>query len=586
MVYSVERREECKMQQQTKIDIFRWQDNVAGLMIMSIESKLSRRPSAWNSGYDFDEEISRINQQLEQTPFISRINVQPINTNLRRAVEDMNDINLYINGLIQDIHNLVDNYFFQAFNNNVGILESLEHSNLYNYQIENNLGFTTTSTHVDQDGNLHEVTTNRPTIGLNDLMNNDILNDAHGIPSFSQMFQSQFDGIPSTETLEALLAEQEAELARLNQMLADHPYMAPDIEGQIVQLRQQMDEATMMIETFDGMTFDGFVQMLLTSGDVIHTVDRGILNMLGDLADIFGITSILGWITGTNVFTGETLTSAERDAARFNAIIAIASLAASFTGAGLAKKAGRGFVSTLAADLGSTALGGVAGIATAGILDDLDAPPWLQGLLSTGVALGVGYGSNRAFSSWAMNAETSHARIIWRHELSNEHRNLLIAAGFTEEKFAAVMNNPNFFDQLTGRPVWPGTVNPNTGLRNVHTDGFLNGRFNSVDIPQNTVIDRFGNNHGTFFAQDGLSIDQRAMSPLSDFTTHNRYVVTTPLPAREGVAASWFDMSGGGVQFQLDPNFVSQIREIGRLDFPDLDFIDVLIELEYLIRLP
>ena len=72
------------------------------------------------------------------------------------------------------------------------------------------------------------------------------------------------------------------------------------------------------------------------------------------------------------------------------------------------------------------------------------------------------------------------------------------------------------------------------------------------------------------------------MSPTSDFNTYNRYEVTRPLPVREGTVAPWFDQPGGGIQFQLEPDFVSQI---GSQLMPREDLIDGLRRLGYLERL-
>lgn len=72
------------------------------------------------------------------------------------------------------------------------------------------------------------------------------------------------------------------------------------------------------------------------------------------------------------------------------------------------------------------------------------------------------------------------------------------------------------------------------------------------------------------------------MSPTSDFNKYNRYEVMDDIPMREGEIAPWFDQPGGGIQYQMDPTFVSEIRsQIG----PDEDLIEGLIDLGYLKRL-
>ena len=79
-----------------------------------------------------------------------------------------------------------------------------------------------------------------------------------------------------------------------------------------------------------------------------------------------------------------------------------------------------------------------------------------------------------------------------------------------------VFNNPDFFNQLTGEIIWS------------KHDGFFRNQITTVDLSPGTVIDRFGN-RGTFFAPDGLPLEQRALSPTSPFHLYNRYQVLRPL---------------------------------------------------------
>lgn len=143
-------------------------------------------------------------------------------------------------------------------------------------------------------------------------------------------------------------------------------------------------------------------------------------------------------------------------------------------------------------------------------------------------------------------------------------------------KYKDIYDNPKYFNQSTGEINWPGM----NGDPNV--DGFLNGVYIKKDLSQGEIIDRFGNNKGSFFSKEGTSIEQRAMSPSSDFSTYNRYEVQTPIPVREGTIASWFDQPGGGIQYQLDPGFVDMIRS--QLDIGE-ELIDGMIRLGYLKRL-
>ena len=50
------------------------------------------------------------------------------------------------------------------------------------------------------------------------------------------------------------------------------------------------------LDRMENMTFDEHIQMLISHGDVAHTVDRGWLNTASDVLDIVGIVSAIGWI--------------------------------------------------------------------------------------------------------------------------------------------------------------------------------------------------------------------------------------------------------------------------------------------------
>lgn len=54
------------------------------------------------------------------------------------------------------------------------------------------------------------------------------------------------------------------------------------------------------------------------------------------------------------------------------------------------------------------------------------------------------------------------------------------------------------------------------------------------------------------------------------------------MPVRKGKIAPWFDQPGGGIQYQIDPGFVSSIKSKLR---PKEDFIDGLVRMGYLDRI-
>lgn len=98
-----------------------------------------------------------------------------------------------------------------------------------------------------------------------------------------------------------------------------------------------------------------------------------------------------------------------------------------------------------------------------------------------------------------------------------------------------VFDNPKYYNQTTGEPIWPGQ----NGDPNI--DGFLNGKYEDTKLRPGEQIDRYGGNNGTFFGDEGTSIPERAMAPNSDFSKYNKYVVAREMPVRKGKIAPWFD---------------------------------------------
>lgn len=139
-----------------------------------------------------------------------------------------------------------------------------------------------------------------------------------------------------------------------------------------------------------------------------------------------------------------------------------------------------------------------------------------------------------------------------------------------------LFDNPKYYNQTTGEPIWPGQ----NGDPNI--DGFLNGKYEDTKLRPGEQIDRYGGNNGTFFGDEGTTIPERAMAPNSDFSKYNKYVVAREMPVRKGKIAPWFDQPGGGIQYQIDPGFVSSIKSKLR---PKEDFIDGLVRMGYLDRI-
>ena len=143
-------------------------------------------------------------------------------------------------------------------------------------------------------------------------------------------------------------------------------------------------------------------------------------------------------------------------------------------------------------------------------------------------------------------------------------------------KYKDIFDNPKYFNQETGQTIWPGMNG------DVNIDGFLNGKYEEIKLKPGAQIDRYGGNNGTYFAEAGIPIENRAMAPNSDFSCYNIYEVKREIPMRKGEIAPWFGQPGGGIQYQIDPVFVEQIT--AKLKKGEA-FIEGLIRMGYLKRL-
>ena len=49
------------------------------------------------------------------------------------------------------------------------------------------------------------------------------------------------------------------------------------------------------------------------------------------------------------------------------------------------------------------------------------------------------------------------------------------------------------------------------------------------------------------------------MSPNSDFSSYNKYLVTDDIPMKKGEIAPWYGASDGGIQYQIQDIFYTQL---------------------------
>jgi hypothetical protein len=119
------------------------------------------------------------------------------------------------------------------------------------------------------------------------------------------------------------------------------------------------------------------------------------------------------------------------------------------------------------------------------------------------------------------------------------------------------------FDGYDPTPPGPEFTKPDGGL--IYPDGSLPSKpyavpgtvIDNAEIPQGTVIDRFGHPGGAWLSPDGTPFAERALPPDSATKPYHQYVVNDPskLPAgyhiEESKVAPWFHQPGGGVQFRI-----------------------------------
>ncbi len=114
-----------------------------------------------------------------------------------------------------------------------------------------------------------------------------------------------------------------------------------------------------------------------------------------------------------------------------------------------------------------------------------------------------------------------------------------------------IYNNPNYFDQTTGKVIWP----PN--------DGYWGEPFEFTFIP-GMKLDRYGSDYGTYTSLYGDSYEKYSAAPDSEYKPYSVFVVTKPFTAKVGMVAPWFDQPGGATQVQL-PSSVGDYINAGYL---------------------
>ena len=118
-----------------------------------------------------------------------------------------------------------------------------------------------------------------------------------------------------------------------------------------------------------------------------------------------------------------------------------------------------------------------------------------------------------------------------------------------------VYDNPDYFNQLTGNTIYPGSPESSMGRvdGSIHKNGFLNGEYVEDIIEPGTVLDRYGDNDsGRYFSPSGASFGERALPPFMKNKPKITYIAAKPIPNKKGLIAPWFDEPGMGIQHFTD----------------------------------
>lgn len=164
---------------------------------------------------------------------------------------------------------------------------------------------------------------------------------------------------------------------------------------------------------------------------------------------------------------------------------------------------------------------------------------------------GLGIGDSKTFTddkaSDTMEGDGIHEEVKAAKEksisgtVSEEDRGRL--AGWKDRlddlylRYKAVYDNPQYYDQKTGKIHWP------------KDDGFKKGTKHDKLIKKGTVFKRYGANSGSFLGNISDSFEKRALPPHSKGAEIHYYRLTQDYVMTTGRVAPWFGAKGGGKQF-------------------------------------
>jgi hypothetical protein len=96
-------------------------------------------------------------------------------------------------------------------------------------------------------------------------------------------------------------------------------------------------------------------------------------------------------------------------------------------------------------------------------------------------------------------------------------------------------------DAEQASPVWPPAGQfPEGGLDHPEP----------VVLPKDTLLDRFGGEHGRVFSADGTPFAHRSLPPSAVDDGYRRYRVVKPVPMWRSTSPAWFGQPGGGIRYR------------------------------------
>lgn len=104
-------------------------------------------------------------------------------------------------------------------------------------------------------------------------------------------------------------------------------------------------------------------------------------------------------------------------------------------------------------------------------------------------------------------------------------------------------------------PTWP----PNNGA--------LDNTMETIILQPGKIVDRYGEvfPNSTFVAEFGTPIPARSLSPQTNMSVYNKFLITAPIENVErAITAPWFGQPGMGVQYNL-PILISTLIHSGKM---------------------